>query len=79
MCLRFVLLLLFCLSLVRSCGQGPPLWSADPEVRERFLALTDFLRNSGSGMESITEKIIGRNSRGSGLESREYGRGDPSR
>jgi hypothetical protein len=28
---------------------------------------------------SITEELLGRNSSGSGLENREYGRGDPLR
>jgi hypothetical protein len=28
---------------------------------------------------STTEELLGRKSSGSGLESREYGRGDPSR
>jgi hypothetical protein len=47
--------------------------------RARFLALPDFLRNSGSGTGSTQpqpEELLGRNSSDSGLEVREYGRGE---
>jgi hypothetical protein len=52
--------------------------------RLRFPALPDFLRSSGSGsgplsLVSTIEEPLGRNSSGSGLENREYGRGDPLR
>jgi hypothetical protein len=55
--------------------------ATDPEVRVRFPALPDFLRRSGSGtgplsLVSTTGELLERNS---GLESREYGRRDPSR
>jgi hypothetical protein len=47
-------------------------------------ALPNLLRSSGSergplSLVSTTEKLLGRNSSGSGLENREYGRGDPLR
>jgi hypothetical protein len=43
----------------------------------------DFLRSSGSGLGSAQplstiEELLGRNSRGSGLENRNYDRRDPS-
>jgi hypothetical protein len=43
----------------------------DPEVRVVFPALPDFLRSSGSGTGSTQphEKLLGRKSSGSGLES----------
>jgi hypothetical protein len=58
--------------------------ATDPEVRVRFPALPDFLRSSGSGtgplsLVSTIEKLLGRKSNGSGLESREYGHRDPPR
>jgi hypothetical protein len=54
------------------------------DVRVRFPALPDFLRSIGSGrgplsLVSTTEELLGRKSRGSDLENREYGRRDPSR
>jgi hypothetical protein len=54
--------------------------AADPEVRVRFPALSDFLRCSGSatGSTQPREELLGRKSSGSGLESREYGCRDPS-
>jgi hypothetical protein len=56
----------------------------DPEVSVRFPALPDFLRSSGSGTGSTqprkyNEELLGRNSSGSGLESRDYGSRDLSR
>jgi hypothetical protein len=51
----------------------------DPEVRVRFPALPDFLRSSGSVQMSTNEELLERKSSGSGIESREYGRMDPSR
>jgi hypothetical protein len=56
------------------------LWS---EVRVRLPELPHFLRSSASGtgplsLVSTTEELLGK-SRGSGLESREYGRRDPLR
>jgi hypothetical protein len=52
--------------------------AADPEVRVRFQALTDFLERGPLSLVSTTEELLGRKSSGSGLESREYGRRDPS-
>jgi hypothetical protein len=50
--------------------------------RVRFAALLDFLRSSGSGTGSTepfstTEELFARESGGSGIENREYGRRDP--
>jgi hypothetical protein len=47
-------------------------------------ALPDFLRSSGSGTDLLSlvitiEELLERKFSGSGLESREYGHGDPSR
>jgi hypothetical protein len=55
-----------------------------PEVRVRFSALPDILRSSGSGtvplsLVSTTEELLEIKSSGSGLESREYSRRNPSR
>jgi hypothetical protein len=52
--------------------------------RVRITALPDFLRSSGSEtgstlLVSTIKELLGRNSSGSGLEIREYGRRDPSR
>jgi hypothetical protein len=54
-----------------------------PEVRVRLPALPDFLTSSGSGrgplsLMSTIEELLGRKSSGFGLQSREYGRRDPS-
>jgi hypothetical protein len=62
----------------------PDFLATDPEVRVRFLALLDLLRNSGLergplSLVSTTEELLGSNSSGSGLEIREYSRRDPSR
>jgi hypothetical protein len=66
----------------------PPLWSSflstDPEVRVRFPALPDFLKSRGLergplSLVSTIEELLGRKISISGLEFREYGRGDPSR
>jgi hypothetical protein len=56
----------------------------DLKVRVRFPALPDFLRSSGSAgvhtsLRSTTEELRERKSSGSGLDSREYSRRDPSR
>jgi hypothetical protein len=69
-----------------SCDRrsGPPLWSSDQSSwlqihRPGFDSRrSDFLRSSESGTES-TQPLLGRKSSVSGLESREYGRRDPSR
>jgi hypothetical protein len=55
--------------------------ATNSEVWVRFPALPDFMRSSGSGTGSTQprEELLGRNSSGSGLENREYGRGDPLR
>jgi hypothetical protein len=66
----------------------PPLWSSGQSswlqtqmYRFRLPALPDFLRNSGERdpltLVSTIEEVLGRNSSGSGLETREYGRRDP--
>jgi hypothetical protein len=57
--------------------------ATDPEDWVLFPALPDFLRSSGSGtgssaFVSTTEELLERNSSGTGLENREYGRVDPS-
>jgi hypothetical protein len=66
----------------------PLQWSeflaTDPEVRVRFPALPDFLRSSGSGTGSTQSREYNwgatwEKSSGSGLESQEHGRRDPSR
>jgi hypothetical protein len=69
--------------------QGPPLCSSGQNScvqiqrsRVRFPVLPDCLRSNGLergplGLLSITEELLGRNSRGSDMENREYGRGDP--
>jgi hypothetical protein len=49
----------------------------DSEVRVRFPALPDFLRNSG--LMTTTEELRERKGIGSCLEIREYGRRDQSR
>jgi hypothetical protein len=56
--------------------------ATNPEFRVRFPALRNFLRSSGSGTGSTqtlstSEELLGRNSRGSGLENREHGHRDP--
>jgi hypothetical protein len=65
--------------------------TASVVLRSEFLAaelevptLPAFFRSSGSGtgplsLVSTTEELLGRISSGSGLENREYGRGDPLR
>jgi hypothetical protein len=69
----------------------PPLWSSGQSSwlqiqrsRVRFLALPDFLTGSGSvtgsslvSLVSTIKELYGINGRGSGLENREYGHGDP--
>jgi hypothetical protein len=52
--------------------------------RVRFPVLPDFrevvgLERGPLSLVSTTEELLGRKGSGSGLESREYGRGDPSR
>jgi hypothetical protein len=57
----------------------------DPEVQVRFPALPDFvleavgLERGPLSLVSTTEEVLGRNSSGSGLEGREYGRRNLSR
>jgi hypothetical protein len=56
----------------------------DAEIQVRFPALPDFLRSSGTGMGptqplNTTEKLIRRNSSGSGTENLKYSHRDPSR
>jgi hypothetical protein len=45
--------------------------------RARISQLPDFLERGPLSLVSTTEALLGRNSSGSGLESLEYGRGDP--
>jgi hypothetical protein len=52
--------------------------ATDLEAHVRLPELPDFLRSSGLGLVSTIEELLGRNSSCSGLESREYDRGDPS-
>jgi hypothetical protein len=57
--------------------------ATDSEVWVRLPALRDFLRTSGSGKGPFNlvkeiEELLGKKSSGSGLESQEYGRSDPS-
>jgi hypothetical protein len=67
---------------------GPPMWSCGQsswlQIHRsliRFSALSDFLRNSGSGTESTQarEEPLERRSSGSGIENREYSSRDTSR
>jgi hypothetical protein len=69
-----------------TCVKRPPVWSIGQgfwlqvqRSRVRFPALSDFREVVGleRGPLSTTEVLLGRNSSGSGLESQEYGRGDP--
>jgi hypothetical protein len=57
--------------------------ATDPEARVRFPALPEKkvvgLERSPLSLVSTIEELLGRKSSGSGLESREYGRRDPSR
>jgi hypothetical protein len=55
--------------------------ATDPEVRVRLPALSDFLEVVGLelgplSLVSITEELLGRNSSGTGLDVRKYGRRD---
>jgi hypothetical protein len=76
----------FCwnIHLTASVVQWSQFMATDPEVLVRFQELPDFLTNSGSGtgpfsLVSINEELLERESSGSDLENREYGRRDPSR
>jgi hypothetical protein len=57
--------------------------ATDPEVLVLFPALPDFLRSSGSGVQLVSTieelRVHERKSCGWDLESREYGRSEPSR
>jgi hypothetical protein len=68
---------------------GPPLWSSGLssllQIQRswvRFPALPDFLvlglERGPPSLVSIIEKLLEKKRNGSGLESREYGRRDPS-
>jgi hypothetical protein len=53
-----------------------------PEIRVRFPALPDFsevvgLERGPLSFVNTIEELLGRNNSGSGLEMREYGRGEP--
>jgi hypothetical protein len=61
------------------CGLVVEFLAAVSEVWIRFPALPDFQRSSGCTLVSTIEELLWRKSSGSGLESREYGRRDPSR
>jgi hypothetical protein len=77
------------LFLVRVSKWMTALWSSGQSSclqiqrsRVWFPALQNFLRSSGSGTgftqpHEYNEELLGRNSSGTGLENREYGRGDP--
>jgi hypothetical protein len=59
-------------------------WLRIQKTRVRFPALQIFwkivgLERGPLSLVSTTEELLGRNSSGSGLENREYGRGDPLR
>jgi hypothetical protein len=58
----------------------PPLWSSGQSSRyyQIFWEVVR-LERGPLNLVTTTEKLLGRNSSGSGLESREYGRGDPLR
>jgi hypothetical protein len=63
---------------------GQSSWLQIQRSRVRFPALPDCLRSSGVergplSLVSTIEELLGRNNSGSGLENREYGRGDPLR
>jgi hypothetical protein len=58
--------------------------ATDPEVQVRFPALQIFRQVVGLERNPLClvnkiEELLGRESSGSGLENREYGRRDPSR
>jgi hypothetical protein len=60
---------------------GQSSWLQIHRAPVRFPALPDFLRSNGLEQDplnlvSTIEELLGRNSSGSGLENREYGRGD---
>jgi hypothetical protein len=72
-------------------SMGPPLWPSGQSswlhilrYRVRFRRYQIFwevvgLERGPLSLVSTTEDLLGRNSSGSGLENREYGRGDPLR
>jgi hypothetical protein len=73
-----------------SCTIGPPLWSSGQcswlQIRKFQVRFPGTTRKKVVGLErgslslvSTTEELLGSNSSGSGLESREYGRRDSSR
>jgi hypothetical protein len=53
--------------------------SGSPEFDSRHYKKVVGLEQGPLSLVSATEELLGRNSGGSGLESREYGRGDSSR
>jgi hypothetical protein len=67
------------------CGLVVRVMTVDQDIRVRFLALPDVLSSKGSGTAynqlrvSAIEELLGRKSSGYSLESREYGRSNPSR
>jgi hypothetical protein len=77
-----IIIIMLCVLGTASVVYWSDFLTTDPEVRVRFPALSDFLRSSGFGtgplrLVSTIEELLGRNNSGSGLENREYGRGDP--
>jgi hypothetical protein len=71
-------------NLTASVVQWSEFLATDQEGRALFPALPGFLRNGGSGtgplsLVSTTNELLERKSSGSGLESREYDRREPSR
>jgi hypothetical protein len=70
---------------------GPPVWSSDQSSslqiqssgfdsrHYQILCEVVGLERGPLSLLSTTEELLGRKSSGSGLESREYGRRDPSR
>jgi hypothetical protein len=72
---------IFCWPPLRSSGQSS--WLQIQRTRVRYLALQIFwevgLERGPLSLVSTIEKLVGRNSSGSSLENREYGRVDPLR
>jgi hypothetical protein len=78
------LLYLYCLLLTASVVERSEFLATDPEIRVRSPTLHIFwkvvgLERDPFNLVSIIEELLVRNSSGSGLENREYGRRDPSR
>jgi hypothetical protein len=80
----FQMLYFVCL-IPRLWSDGQSFWLQIQRSEVRFLALPEFfwevmgLERGPLSLVSTIEELLGRNSKGSGLENREYGRRDPSR